>query len=357
MLDCHQRIIAGAVADFAARRVTFVATASSSWDFPDDGDDDASYSRSSSDSGNEGKACKVELGEDREPRPVRPSREQPRHRQCRINFLTVFAGMTVVLVGMIGAFLAPAMSIDTKAVWLIVGSGRTYAEAVSDLAVFEVITEILLQSRVVLDSVADYIGLGFLLFLVVAASTAFPLMKAAAKFRKWTRSLRYMQRAYPSSRSSARGTVSLRTSLVRTASASFSGIQSACKLVHTRWRLRRTRSQSSEGAGAIELLPFYRIKAWRQTEVYLSAFIVACWQLGAVAAYTIHLYCYFMEMIYKSLENLGFLQSTSAQCFRNQLMEASTLAVVCVGFLVLLGSSVFAAKSHFDRIIRSAHCD
>ena len=259
--------------------------------------------------------------------------------------------MTVVLIGMIGAFLAPAVSIDTKAVWQIVGSGRTYAEAVSEMAVFEVITEILLQSRVALNSVTDYIGLGFLLFLVVVVGAAFPVMKGVTKLRRWTGRQR-LERVDPIG-----GRVSLRTSLVRTPSVSFKHIKSTCKLLHFRCRLWMARSQSSEGANTMEWLPFYRVKAWRQMEVYLSAFIIACWQLGAVAAYTIHLYCYFMEMIFKSLENLGLVQKTSAQCFRNQLMEPSTMAVVCVGFFVLLGSSIFAAKSHYNKIIRNAHCN
>lgn len=355
MIECHERIIAAAATHSSERRVPFVATASSSWEFSDFDVGDAPNSRSSSESGNEEPACKVELEEDRVSQLVSTARAQPRQRKCQINFLTVFAGMTVVLIGMIGAFLAPAVSIDTKAVWQIVGSGRTYAEAVSDMAVFEVITEILLQSRVALNTVTDYIGLGFLLFLVVVIGTAFPVMKAVVKFRRWI-GRRRSERVDPiNSKRSAGGRVSLRTSLVRTASMSFKNIKSVCKRLHDRWRLQMARSQSSEVGNAMELLPFYRIKAWRQMGVYLSAFVIACWQLGAVAAYTIHLYCYFMEMIFKSLENLGLLQKTSAQCFRNQLMEPSTMAVLCVGFLVLLGSSSFAAKTQYNKIIRCAH--
>ena len=348
MLDCHHQIISAAVRDCSERKLLLIATASNSWENSDDGYSNDSQSSSTID--HEDVVLKLETREEGNSPVLQTKVVKPRLQDIRINFLIVFAGTTVLLVGIIGIFFAPAISIDTKAVWLIVGSGKTYSEAVSSLPVFQVITEILLQSRVALDSVADYVGLGFLLVLVVAAAIAFPLINAVANFRKWNCQRRSLRSC--GSRSS-----SLRRTVTRAAVESLARIKSRYRLMPANWRLRIAGGQRSDTANEMVLFSFYTVKAWRQMEVYLSAFVVACWQLGAVAAYTIHLYCYFMEMLYNSFENLGLVQSTSAQCFRIQLAEPSTVAIVWVGFLVLLGSFVLPAKSHYNRIMDSAHCD
>lgn len=355
MLDCHQRILSSAVRDSSERGLTLIATASSSWDYFDN-DEDLSDSRSSSSSGTEQQGLSPKLEREDEEAGSTSSTEMSQSRQTgrRINFLTVFAGVTVLLIGVIGAFLAPAISIDTKAVWLIVGSGRTYEQAVSGLPVFRVVTEILLQSRVALDSIRDYVGLGFLLFLVVAVATAYPVMKGVSNFRKWNRRRR-TEIAYISMSS---GRSSLRASLVRTASTSLEHVRSRFRLWRYKWRLwSERRHRNNTATSEMILLPLYRLKAWRHMEVFLSAFVIACWQLGAVAAYTLHLYCYLMEMIYKSFENLGLVQSSSAQCFRIQLSAPSTVAILCVGFFVLLGSFIFQAVSHYNKIIASTNGD
>jgi len=353
MLDCHQRILSAAVHDSSGRRLTLIATASSSWEYEDE-EDPLSDSRSSSSNGTEqqGLSRKLEMGDEESRLTPQTETSQSRQTGRHINFLTVFAGVTVLLIGIIGAFLAPAISIDTKAVWLIVGSGRTYEQAVSGLPVFQVITEILLQSRVALNSVSDYIGLGFLLFLVVAVATAFPVMKGVANFRKWNR----RRRMELANNSTLSGRSSLRASLVRTASTSLELVKSRFRRLRYKWRLwNERRGQNNAATSQMILLPLYRRKAWRHMEVFLSAFVIACWQLGAVAAYTLHLYCYFMEMIYKSFENLGLVQSSSAQCFLIQLSAPSTVAILCVGFFVLLGSFIFQALSHYNKIIANAN--
>ena len=353
MLECHQRIIDGATRETSERRLTTIATPSLSWEYDE------------SESGLASSASELEkiesestgtIHSDHSSRPEVAEDEQPNQP---ISLLTVFAGITVLLIGMIGTFLAPAISIDTKAVWGIIGSGRTYQEAVNGLPVFRVITEILMQSRVALDSVRDYVGLGFLLVLVVVVATAFPVLKAVTNFRDWN-----CRRRRKAEQSAAEGLLrrssssNLCTSLVRTVSSSLEYVKSKVRQWHYSWMVRNesVRNQYSSTTG-MNLLPMYRLKAWQQMEVYLSAFVIASWQLGAVAAYTIHLYCYFMEMIYKSFENLGLVERSEAECFRLQVSAPSTVSIVCVGFFVLLASFLWQAAAHYKKIVADAKID
>jgi hypothetical protein len=255
-----------------------------------------------------------------------------------IDFVTVFAAITVLLIGMIGAFLAPAISIDFKAVWGIIGTGHTFAQAVKDLPVFRVITEILLQSRVVLDSVSDYIGLGFLLIMVITVAAAFPVMEVIERLRKLKHQPRQIAEIDESS------SESLGAAIVRTASIGLEKAKTELHRIHSNWSTRR---EGCGKSGDIDLRPLYGVKGWQHMHVYISAFVAACWQLGAVAAYTIHLYCYFAEMIFKSLERLGLVESSTTECFYVQVTKKSTVAIICTGFVVLLISFLLQGASHY----------
>jgi hypothetical protein len=80
--------------------------------------------------------------------------------------------------------------------------------------------------------------------------------------------------------------------------------------------------------------PAYKWKAWRHLEVCVLAFVVAIWQLGAIAAYMIQQYCALLKMCFDMLVFLRLVENTSLNCFRELASSASTLVII---FLAVFG--------------------
>ena len=239
----------------------------------------------------------------------------------------IFIGLTVVILMIIACVFAPAISIDTKVVWGLLGSGRTFEEAVNEYGMFWIISRILVQARFVLDSVEDYVGLGFLLALVIITSFAVPAMRAISFFRQWVHERERQPKqkvTKPKTRKDA--SVSFRT-----------------KVAVTLRRWFRGGKEEEDN----DLLPACRLKAWGDLEVYIVAFVVACWQLGAVAGYAIHLYCYILEKSYDLVVYLGLMEKTSPQCFRVQASSPTFVMIMFMSFFVLLASFLLQAVSQY----------
>jgi len=211
----------------------------------------------------------------------------------------IIAGVTLLI---IGTTLAPSATIDMKRVLgIALDSGRTYEQTVSDFNVFRTICTVLLETRFVLDNTEDYVGLGILIFLVILTSVAFPAIQAAAKFRTWLR-----ERRNPSSQ-------------------------------------RREHKSTKKSIPGF----FNRLKAYECMEIYITAFCLASWQLGAVVAYVIHLYCENMARLFDALSYVGIVERTSAQCFEIQVTASSTVVIVTSSFILLVISFVMQAYSQY----------
>lgn len=246
-----------------------------------------------------------------------------------------FIAITVVILIIIACVFVPAISIDTRVVWGLLGTGKTFEEVVNEYGMFWLISRILVQSRFVLDSVEDYVGLGFLLALVIFTSLISPMTKAIAVLRRWRQQRRTRPRpAQPKSRQNkqANGTsVPLRTRIM-------SSLQGWVK-----------------GGNSVEedshLMPACKLKAWEDLEVYIVAFVVACWQLGAVAGYAIHIYCFILEKVYDIVVYLGLMEKTTPQCYRVQTSSPIFVLIVFLSFFLLLASFLLQAASQYRKSV------
>ena len=210
------------------------------------------------------------------------------------------AGFAVIILMIIGFALAPSSSLEIrKALGIAVESGNTFEQAVEQYNVFRVVCLLLVETRVVLQSTEDYVGLGILLFLVVVAAVGFTIAQV---------------------------------------------YNSVCRLIGY-WKQR-----SYEGLDETErTCTINRLKAWHHMEVYVIAFVFASWQLGAIAAYVIHYYCDIMRIMFDLLSYIGLVKSTTASCFRVQLSDPTTLGILLGAFSVLLLSFLAQAIAQFKK--------
>jgi hypothetical protein len=267
----------------------------------------------------------------------------------RSTLAVILVGFSLVLLSIIGCFLAPSVSLNTKTVWGMLESGLAFDEAVKEYSVLRILSLILLQLRFVLRSTVDYIGLGFLLGLVIISSATFPLMNALSSVRQWFRDRKQRE----TTEGSVDGNGNKKKTLVALLAVfPFEICQSCFRRFVKRYK-RRARTKGYDRTD-MALLPAFRLKAWQHMEVYCIAFAIACWQLGAVTAYAIHAYCFILERLYELLVYLGLRQQTSAECFRLQASSLSTVLILLVAFGVLLTSFLIQAISQYRKIMASA---
>lgn len=273
----------------------------------------------------------------------------------------VAVGMTVLTVlslAIVGCIMAPSISLDAKTLWGLFESGKTFEEIVSDYSIFRVICSVLVQARFVLDSTRSKIGLGILLCVAMITAAAFPAMRVMTSLRQW-----YQERkkADVENSSSKDANVSIFGRLKRMPS----GIRRALQaMAHAAKRLpsmiHRLREWSRGGAyedldgSDMDLLPEYRMKAWRHQEAYVAAFVIAIWQLGSASAYVIHQYCWVLEKSFEMLVFLGLVERTSTQCFPEQASAPSTLLILFSAFFALLASFLFEAVGQYRKVVSLA---
>lgn len=248
--------------------------------------------------------------------------------------LTVF---TVLVIGLIGCVLAPSISIDAQAVWDILQSGLSFEEVVREYSFFRVEYLVLVNGRFVLDSPAEKIGLLCLFLAGVIAIVAIPLLKTTVAFRSWV--LRHEK----SMNFSSVGRATLRSLIAIPLQ-----IRDWLKFMHG------APISFSREDNDLDLLPYYRLSAWCHLLVYVIAFIIACWQLGAAASYTIYTYCYVLQSTYMWLAYLGLVENSTASCFRIQSQSIYSIAILCTTYSVLLLLFVFEAKGKYRRVMSDA---
>eukprot|EP00956_Cyclotella_meneghiniana_P001220 scaffold1350_cov56-Cyclotella_meneghiniana.AAC.33 len=217
----------------------------------------------------------------------------------------VFSAITVCSVFIIGIVIGPSIKLDTRSLWSALESGQSFYEAIQE-SFFRTISMILLQARFIMQSSdASYIGLLLLFCLVGISSILFPLTEAIIKISKWQQQWRR----------------------------------------HKRLGLAKQKKIK---------FPHYvkRLYLWQGMDVYIISFIIAIWQLGAVSAYTIHLYCSILEKLFNGLEIVGLAEPSEAQCFRTQASLPLTMSIICVSFTLLLVSFYFQALTHYKSNIK-----
>jgi len=214
-----------------------------------------------------------------------------------------FSAITVCSVFIIGIVIGPSIKLDLKSLWqLALESGKSFEEAIQ-ASFFRTISSVLLQARFIMrSSRADYIGLLILFCLVVISSILFPLTQAIIKFGKWQR-------------------------------------QRAKRKKYGLPKKKKTK------------MPPYirRLYLLRGMDVYIISFVLALWQLGAVSAYVIHLYCSLLEKLFSSLAYIGLAESSEAQCFRIQASLPLTVFIICASFLFLTVSFYFQSSENYKR--------
>jgi hypothetical protein len=219
----------------------------------------------------------------------------------------ICGAFTIFVVFVIGCVLAPAISLDTTSfAGIATESGMTYEELVSKFGVFLVMSSILVRVSFVLDTKADYIGLGFLL-LVGLVSVACVFFLQAYQFIK--RKLRQRRDG------------------------------------------RKMPLFGHRGCG----LPFYLgLYKFRHMEIFLISVAVGVWQLGSACSYAIYIYCEVLRQLFTVMEILGLVDESSAQCSRIQASLPENLCILGGSVTLLLAAFGFQAASQYKKNILDA---
>lgn len=274
----------------------------------------------------------------------------PRKRHIR-RVAIGMTGLTVLILAVVGMLMAPSVSIDAKTLWGIFESGKTFVEAVSEHHLFRIICSILVEARFVLDSRKAIAGLGVLLGLAFVSAVAFPILKCVEFARKCYKRRQadvFTREAVESDSIEAEES----PSFIRRSCDSLMGLLKRAPSVVASWC--RDQPYDPGDDSDMDLLPAYRMKAWRHLEVYVFAFVVAIWQLGAVSAYVLHQYCTILEMSFDTLVFLGLVQDTSTQCFREQASSPSVLLILASAFVTLMVSFLSEAIGQYKKIVAKA---
>ena len=235
--------------------------------------------------------------------PIKRSKQE-----YRWGAISVICGaFTIFVVFVIGCVLAPAISLDTTSfAGVATESGMTYEELVSKYGVFLVMSSILVRVSFVLDTKADYIGLGFLL-LVGLVSVACVFFLQVYQFIK--------------------------------------------RKLKQRRDGRKVPSYGHRGCG----LPFYLgLYKYRHMEIFLISVAIGVWQLGSACSYAIFLYCEILRQLFTVMEILGLVDESSAQCSRIQVSLPENLCILGGSVTLLLAAFGFQAASQYRKNINDA---
>ena len=205
----------------------------------------------------------------------------------------------IILLIILGLALTPVLSIDvSRLVQVVLMEAESYHEASTDIGVFALIGEVLLQTRFWLDSKFDYVALGLILSaLVLAASVNFLL----GVYRR-------ISRCY------------------------YEGWRAAVPCFAT----PEDEDKNEDEPDRYELPEYLRLHAWNHVEIYVVAVCIGCWQLGAVFIFLIHQYCSLMGLIYAILVVVGLADDSVANCYESQMQQGSNLAVFFGSFGLML---------------------
>lgn len=228
-----------------------------------------------------------------------------RFKCLRGSVAVTLAAVTILILLIIGFILAPSSSLEVnRAIGIALESGNTFAQAVERFNVFRVVCLVLLETRVVLQSTEDYVGLGILLGLIILTALGFTIMQI---YNFVVRILDHLN--------------------------------------HRNYECLDAKQ---------ETCTINRLKAWEHMEVYIIAFVFASWQLGAITAYVIHNYCDILKNLYDALSYIGLLEETNANCFASQASAPTTLGILIGSFSILFVSFLVQAITQFKENKASA---
>jgi len=219
----------------------------------------------------------------------------------------ILGGITILIVFVIGLAFVPAIALDISSVGgIALESEYTYDEAVSEYGVFLVISGILLKARFVMNTRADYIGLGLLL-IAAGLSVGFIFIIKAYHFIKKKIQERRNRRFE---------------------------------------NLDEKPSYGHEGCG---LPSYFRLYKWNHMEIFFISLCIGVWQLGSIIAYMIHLYCSILTSLFDILVSIGITEPTEAQCNRIQASLAGNLVITIGSFLILLAVFYLQARGQYKQ--------
>jgi len=265
-----------------------------------------------------------------------------------------FGTITVISIFVIGAALAPSVSIDVSDVWTAtLESGKTFEEVVDEYGVFYLASTVLLKARFATNETRDYIGLGLLIgvaLLSVSITFAIKLWYFLKERLGWDR----RDRGYDSDSDDSDSTTSSSWSYDRSC---LSAARSWCRNVCD-WR-RHDDSDSIDGDGARSIgdqtTPTYlHFNKYKHVEVFAIAVTIGVWQLGSVSSYAVHTYCVLLERLYTILSSVGLVADTSANCFRVQASDPGFLSVIMAAFLGLMAAFAFGVRGQVQKNIHDA---
>jgi len=209
-----------------------------------------------------------------------------------------FAAITIVIVFVIGAIFAPAISIDATSLGgLTIESNQSLDQVVGSYGVFLVVSGLLLKARFVFDERIDYIGFGLLLFAGVVSIGMVHFMKVFQFIKQ--------------------------------------------KLNERKEPPKQGPSYGHKGCG----IPYYiRLTQWRHMEIYMIAVSIGIWQLGSVISYAIYLYCDILTKIFEFMSYIGIVEQTPAECYNTQATLPVNLSIIIGSFTLLM--ILFVKQAH-----------
>jgi hypothetical protein len=212
-------------------------------------------------------------------------------RRILLGNLALALGIFVVVLTVVVALVfLPEVSIDLSAiVELIVESGTTYEQAISEFGVYAFICAVLMKARLVLQSRADYVAVTFLFALGIGALYFMGILS----LYRWVRSV-YTQ-----------------------------GWRQVFPLFF------------EKDPDVVKLPAYLRLHAHRHSTSWVVAYTIGVFQLGAVTVYAIQYFCSLLDSIYYAVAFIGLIETTEGQCWEAQTSQAHNLLVFlgCLGFL------------------------
>jgi hypothetical protein len=205
--------------------------------------------------------------------------------------------VAILLLLIIGLVYFPAVSMDLSSILeLFLESGTTYENAVSEFGAYAFICAVLIKARLAVESKSDYAAvviLGVILVIAISAVGWFFFLKYVSDVSmNWKR------------------------------------------LIFSEHFLKERKKRKKEGE--LTMMPTYlRLKATEYSEVYVMAYVIGIYQLGAVTIYAVLYFCNFLDTLYSALSFVGIITSTDGECWEAQMGQSHNI-IVCVGCFVYL---------------------
>jgi hypothetical protein len=212
-------------------------------------------------------------------------------RRILLGNLSLALGIFVVaLMAVVALVFLPEVSIDLSAiVELILESGTTYEQAISEFGVYAFICAVLLKTRLFLESRADYVAVTLLFAIGIAALYFIGVLS----LYRWALS------------------------------------------VYTQGWRQHFKLFFKKDPDVVSLPAYLLLHAYRNSTSWVVAYTIGIFQLGAVTIYAIHYFCSFLDSVYYAVAFIGLIETTEGKCWEQQTSQVHNLLVFvgCFGYL------------------------